>query len=76
MADEREVRGLTTRKTPKLAARSVKPNVLHAILTNPYYEGEVIYRGVSHPGRHQPLTGLVTWEKVQDVFASHLVGEK
>ncbi|MEU8717548.1 recombinase family protein [Streptomyces sp. NPDC048663] len=76
MADELEVRGLTTRKTPKLAARPVKPNVLHAILTNPYYKGEVIYRGVSHAGRHQSLTDLVTWEKVQDVFASHLVGEK
>ncbi|KUO18824.1 recombinase [Streptomyces dysideae] len=76
MADELELRGLTTRKTPKLAARPVKPNVLHAILTNPYYKGEVIYRGVSHPGRHQPLTDPVTWEKVQDVFASHLVGEK
>ncbi|MFJ8489439.1 recombinase family protein [Streptomyces sp. NPDC094038] len=76
MADELEVRGLTTRKTPKLAARPVKPNVLHAILTNPYYKGEVIYRGVSHPGRHQPLTDPATWEKVQDVFASHLVGEK
>ncbi|MEU9407526.1 recombinase family protein [Streptomyces sp. NPDC048281] len=76
MADELEVRGLTTRKTPKLAARPVKPNVLHGILTNPYYKGEVIYRGVSHSGRHQPLTDPVTWEKVQDVFASHLVGEK
>jgi hypothetical protein len=39
MADELETRGLTTRRTPKLASRPVQPNVLHSILTNPYYKG-------------------------------------
>ncbi|MFI1955926.1 recombinase family protein, partial [Streptomyces xinghaiensis] len=76
MAEELELRGLTTRRTPKLAARPVRPNILHNILTNPYYKGEVVYRGVAHQGRHQPLIDPVTWQKVQDVLASHLVGEK
>ncbi|MGH4012985.1 MAG: recombinase family protein [Pseudonocardiaceae bacterium] len=76
LADELETRGLTTRRTPKLPSRPVKPNVLHAILTNPYYKGEVVYRGVIHQGIHQPLIDPVTWQKVQDVLASHLVGER
>lgn len=76
LADELETRGLRTRRTPKYPARPVRPNVLHSILTNPYYKGEVVYRGVRHPGRHQPLVDPVTWQKVQDVLAAHLVGEK
>jgi site-specific DNA recombinase len=52
LADELEARGLTTRRTPKLPAKPVAPNVLHNILTNPYYRGEVTYKGVAHPGRH------------------------
>ncbi|MGH3904680.1 MAG: recombinase family protein [Pseudonocardiaceae bacterium] len=76
LADELETRGLTTRRTPKLPSRPVKPNVLHAILTNPYYKGEVVYRGVTHPGTHQPLIDPITWQRVQDVLATHLVGER
>ncbi|MGQ0777626.1 MAG: recombinase family protein [Pseudonocardiales bacterium] len=76
LADELETRGLTTRRTPKLPARPVRPNVLHAILTNPYYKGEVVYRGVIHQGTHQPLIDPVTWQRVQDVLAANLVGER
>jgi site-specific DNA recombinase len=76
LADELQARGLTTRRTPKLPAKPIAPNVLHKILTNPYYKGEVIYKGVAHPGRHQPLVDPVTWQKVHDVLAAHLVGER
>jgi DNA invertase Pin-like site-specific DNA recombinase len=76
LADELETRGLRTRRTPKLPSKPVEPNVLHAILTNPYYKGVVTYRGVEHPGRHQPLVDPVTWQKIQDVLASNLVGER
>jgi site-specific DNA recombinase len=76
MADELDLRGLTTRQTPKQPSRPVRPNVLHDMLTNPYYKGDVVYRGVAHPGNHQPLTDPVTWQAVQDVLAAHAVGEK
>ena len=76
LADELQARGLTTRRTPKLPAKPVAPNVLHHILTNPYYKGEVIYQGVSHRGNHPRLVDPVTWQKVQDVLAAHLVGER
>ena len=76
LADELERRGLRSRQTPKLASRPVRPNVLQSILTNPYYKGLVVYRGVTHPGRHTPLTNVATWQQVQDVLAAHVVGEK
>jgi site-specific DNA recombinase len=76
LADELAMRGLTTRKTPKMASRPIRPNVLHSILSNPYYKGEVVYRGVTYPGNHQRLTDLATWQKVQDVLAANLVGER
>ncbi|WKX09964.1 recombinase family protein [Streptomyces sp. NL15-2K] len=76
LADELETRGLTTKRTPKMPSRPIRPNVLHSILTNPYYRGEVVYQGVIYPGRHTPLTNLVTWQKVQDVLAANLVGER
>lgn len=76
LAAELERRGLTTRPTPRTPGRAIKYNSLHKILTAPYYKGEVTYRGVTYPGRHQPLIDVVTWEQVQDVLQSHATGEK
>nr|BFF20313.1 hypothetical protein GCM10025730_38340 [Promicromonospora thailandica] len=76
MTNELEARGLTTRRTPKLPSRAIGPNGLHGILTNPYYKGEVTYQGVLYPGHHTPLIDSITWQKVQDVLASHAAGEK
>jgi site-specific DNA recombinase len=76
MADELELRGLTTFATPKRAARPVTPSGLHKILTNPYYRGDVVYQGATYRGRHEALTDRGTWQQVQDVLASHLIGEK
>ena len=76
LASELETRGLTTRRTPKMPERVVKPNVLHGIFTNPYYKGDVIYRGTAYEGHHQPLIDPVTWQKVQDVLEMHAAGEK
>jgi len=76
LAAELERRGLTTRPTPRCPARPIKYNHLHKILSTPYYKGEVTYRGVQYPGRHEPLIDEATWSRVQDVLASHATGEK
>ncbi|SMD14454.1 recombinase family protein [Kibdelosporangium aridum] len=76
LADELELRGLTTRHTPKQPSRPLRPNVLHSLLTNPYYKGEVVYRGIMHRGNHQRLTDPATWQRVQDVLSAHAAGEK
>ena len=30
-------------------------NTLYKLLTNPYYAGVIRYKGVLHPGAHEPL---------------------
>ena len=49
---------------------------LQAILRSPYYKGEVVYRGATHPGRHTPLVDPVTWQLVQAMMSSRVNGEK
>ena len=43
---------------------------------NPYYKGDVQFQGVSYDGRHPALVTPAVWQKVQDVMAAHVVGEK
>ena len=76
LANELEARGLRTVPTPKQPSRPVRPNIVHKILTSPYYRGEVLWRGGSYPGRHKPLIDEVTWHRVQTVLSTHRVGEK
>lgn len=76
LANELKVLGLTTRPTPRQPARPLTPRTLHSVLTNPYYKGDVMYRGVAHEGRHKPLVDPATWQAVQDVLAGHAAGEK
>ena len=51
-------------------------NQLHKMFQNPYYKGEVRFQGVAYEGRHMALVSPETWQKVQDVMAAHVVGEK
>jgi site-specific DNA recombinase len=76
MQAELDIRGLRTRSTPKRAAKPVGLSMLHDILTNPYYKGIVVYRGVQYDGKHPKLTDELTWQRVQAVLATHLNGEK
>jgi DNA invertase Pin-like site-specific DNA recombinase len=76
LTEEIGIRGLMTRRTPKQPSRALRPSMLHSLLTNPYYKGYVTYQGIAHPGRHRPLTNETTWQRVQEVLASHAVGEK
>lgn len=73
---ELEIRGLTTRPTPKRPSKTVEYTKLQAILRSPYYKGEVVYRGATHPGRHTPLVDPVTWQLVQALMSSRVNGEK
>ncbi|MFH5227301.1 recombinase family protein [Antrihabitans spumae] len=76
LVDALEARGLQSRPTSKSPGQSLRINSLHKILTTPYYKGEVTYRGVRYPGRHQSLIDEVTWARVQDVLESHAMGER
>ena len=77
LADELEARGLTSLPTPRPSARPIPRGHLHQILTNPYYKGVVVWNGAEYPdGRHTRLVTPEVWQQVQDVLASHAVGEK
>jgi len=44
------------------------------MLKNPIYTGVVVWKGVEHPGIHQPLISRDLFEKVQSVMESHSTG--
>ncbi len=71
LARELTTRGLTTRPTPSQPAKPMTPKLLHKILTNPYYQGIVTFRGVTYPGTHEPLTDPETFDRVQTVLAAN-----
>ena len=46
------------------------------MLSNPYYLGFVVHNGAQYPGRHEPLIEQSTFDKVQEILAANLCGEK
>ena len=76
LAAELADRGLASAPTPSRPAKAMNANQLHKMLTNPYYKGDVRFQGGVFPGRHYALIDAATWQQVQDVLASHVVGEK
>ncbi|MEO5365374.1 MAG: recombinase family protein [Magnetococcus sp. WYHC-3] len=44
---------------------------LYRILKNPVYIGEVVYREVSYPGKHQPIVARELWERVHGLIEEH-----
>ena len=61
-------RGLRTRATRRLPEKPLSLSRLHGLLRSRYYLGFVTYRGVEHPGKHQPLVDADTFEAVQLVL--------
>ncbi len=69
-------RGLRSRGGPNTPRKQLSTSQLHRILRKPYYKGLVTYRGVNYPGKHDPIVSEETWDRVQDVLASHRSGTK
>ena len=76
LVDHLVIRGLTTAPSPRLPSKPINEGHLHKILINPYFKGLTKYQGVHYPGRHEALVDKATWQRVQDVLASHLNGER
>lgn len=76
LADHLSACGLTTRSTPKISSLPIDKKALNQILKNPYYKGTVLYKGVEYAGSHPPLVDAMTWQRTQDVLASHINGER
>jgi len=55
LCDELEARGLTTVPTPKRPAKPLRTATLHRILQNPYYKGDITFKGARYDGTHERL---------------------
>lgn len=69
--DELVARGLTIPATPKRPAKPISLSSLHRMLANPYYKGDIIYRGVKYAGTHEPLVPPEVWYQVQNALMAH-----
>src|SRR5690554_5436231 len=70
-------RGLTTVPTPKRPSKAPGLSTIQQMLSNPYYKGDVIFRGARYDGLHEPLVSAELWYRVQNVLTAHQVsGEK
>ena len=68
--------GLTTRTTPNVPSAPIDRKALYKVLANRYYTGMLSFKGVEYPGIHPALVSNETWQRVQDVLASHINGER
>ena len=69
--DELTSRGLTSVPTPKRPGKPLAVSSVHRMLINPYYKGDVIYRGTRYQGSHEPLVPPEVWYQVQSVLTAH-----
>ncbi len=70
-------RGLTTVPTPKRSSKAPALSSIHRMLTNPYYKGQVAFKGANYDGLHEPLVATEVWYRIQAVLDAHRIsGEK
>ena len=69
--EELIARGLTTLPTPRHPAKPLAFSSVHRMLTNPYYKGDVTYKGVTYAGAHTPIVPIEVWYRVQTVLSAH-----
>lgn len=55
IADELEDRGLRTRATQARPSQPLSVSKIHALFRDPYYIGQITYKGEAYHGRHEPL---------------------
>jgi site-specific DNA recombinase len=72
LRDELTTRGLRSVPTPKRPPRPLQTSSIHKMLTNPYYRGELVYRGARYQGAHQPIVPAEVWYQVQAVLRAHV----
>lgn len=64
-------KGLRSVPTPKRPSRPLGMSSIHRMLQNPYYKGDVVYRGVRYDGAHERLVEPEVWYQVQSVLRAH-----
>ncbi|GAA2187428.1 hypothetical protein GCM10009786_12330 [Leucobacter alluvii] len=64
-------RGLTTLPTPKRPSKPIAISTLHRLLSNPYYKGDVTFKGATYKGSHEAIVPKEVWYQVQAVLGAH-----
>ncbi len=68
LVDQLEYEGRSFRDgSPRFPRSSV-----HNILKDRAYIGEIEFRGLWHPGKHEPLIDRITWDRVQALLSGHV----
>jgi DNA invertase Pin-like site-specific DNA recombinase len=49
---------------------------INKVLTNPIYIGEIVHKGVRHPGEHEPIIARTTWEAAQAQLKRNAVARR
>lgn len=47
-------------------------SMVHAILKDRAYIGEILHKGEWYPGKHEPLIDRATWDRVQVLLGGHI----
>ena len=60
-----------TKRGRAIGALSFARGHIYKILSNPLYLGEIVHKGVRHPGQHPALVSQTTWDAVQAQLAAN-----
>jgi site-specific DNA recombinase len=60
-----------TQRGRAIGAQSFARGHIYKILSNPIYLGEIVHKGVRHPGQHPALVSQITWDAVQAQLAAN-----
>jgi len=65
-----------TRRPGGAGGRPFSRGHLYRILGNAIYIGQIVHKGVAHPGQHPAIIDLDLWQAVQERLASNLRGRR
>jgi site-specific DNA recombinase len=76
LRDALEARGVKSKSWTSAAGRLIggKPfsrGALYLMLQNRLYRGEIVHKGLSHPGEHTPIIDQPMWDTVQEQLAAN-----
>jgi site-specific DNA recombinase len=71
LAEALDAKGLRVLPHGKKLPGPLSTSSVARMLSNRYYIGKVIFKGVEYEGRHQPLIPESLFERVQEVLAAH-----
>jgi DNA invertase Pin-like site-specific DNA recombinase len=71
--DAREIKSKswTTASGRRVGGKPFSRGALYLILHNRLYRGEIVHKGLSHPGEHTPIIDQPLWDEVQTQLVTH-----